>query len=93
MKVLAVCGSGMGTSMIMKLKVGQVLQKLGVQADVNSCSMGEAKSQLAGYDVVLASTHIAKELNVGGNTILIGLQNLLDTKELEAKLKEKGIGN
>ena len=34
-KVLAVCGSGMGPSMIMKLKVGKVLQKLGVQADVN----------------------------------------------------------
>ena len=33
MKVLAVCGSGMGTSMIMKLKVSQLLQKLGIQAD------------------------------------------------------------
>lgn len=92
MKVLAVCGSGMGTSMIMKMKVSQVLQKLGVQADVNSCSMGEAKSGLANYDLVLASTHIVKELKGGPNTKLIGLQNLLDTKELEAKLKEVGIG-
>ena len=50
MKVLAVCGSGMGTSMIMKMKVAQVLKKLNVDADVNSCSLGEAKSGLANYD-------------------------------------------
>ena len=47
MKILAVCGSGMGTSMIMKMKVAQVLKKLDVDADVNSCSLGEAKSGLA----------------------------------------------
>ena len=52
MKVLAVCGSGMGTSMIMKMKVAQVLKKLDVDADVNSCSLGEAKSGLANYDLV-----------------------------------------
>ena len=77
-KVLAVCGSGMGTSMIMKLKVGKVLQKLGVQADSN-------------YDLVLASTHIASELKGGPNTKIIGLLNLLDEKELESKLTEAGI--
>ena len=92
MKVLAVCGSGMGTSMIMKLKVGKVLQKLGVQADVNSCSLGEAKSGLSNYDLVLASTHIASELKGGPNTKMVGLLNLLDANELETKLKEVGIG-
>ena len=60
LKVLAVCGSGMGTSMIMKMKVSQVLKKLNVDADVNSCSMGEAKSGLGNYDLVLASIHIIR---------------------------------
>ncbi len=92
MKVLAVCGSGMGTSMIMKMKVTQVLKKLNVDADVNSCSVGEAKSGLANYDLVLASTHIVGELKGGPNTKIIGLQNLLDANELETKLKEVGIG-
>lgn len=91
LKVLAVCGSGMGTSMIMKMKVGKALQKLGVKADVSSCSVGEAKSGLSNYDVVLASTHIVNELKGGPKTKLIGLLNLLDEKELEDKLKEVGI--
>ena len=90
-KVLAVCGSGMGTSMIMKMKVSQVLKKLNVDADVNSCSLGEAKSGLSNYDLVLASTHIASELKGGPNTKIIGLLNLLDEKELESKLTEAGI--
>ena len=92
MKVLAVCGSGMGTSMIMKLKVSQLLQKLGIQADVNSCSLGEAKSGLSNYDLVLASTHIINDLKGGPNTKMVGLLNLLDANELETKLKEVGIG-
>ena len=40
MKVLAVCGNGMGTSMIMKMKVGNVLKRLNIPAQVDSCSMG-----------------------------------------------------
>lgn len=43
MKVLAVCGSGMGTSMIMKMKMKKVLDKLGIQASVNSCSRVKLK--------------------------------------------------
>ena len=90
-KVLAVCGSVMGTSMIMKLKIGKVLQKLGVQADVNSCSLGEAKSGLSNYDLVLSSTHIASELKGVPNTKIIGLLNLLDEKEFVSKLTKAGI--
>lgn len=44
LKVLAVCGNGMGTSMIMKMKVSNVLKRLGIEANVDSCSVGEAKS-------------------------------------------------
>lgn len=92
MKVLAVCGSGMGTSMIMKIKMKKILDKLGVVADVNSCSVGEAKASINGNDVVVCSVHMAKELNVKSPTILITVQNLLNEAELEEKLKAAGIG-
>ena len=44
-KVLTACGNGMGSSMVIKMKVENALRKLG-QTDftVNSCSVGEAKS-------------------------------------------------
>ena len=88
LKVLAVCGNGMGTSMIMK--ISNVLKRLNIQANVDSCSMGEAKSSIGNYNLILASIHIAKELDSSKATI-IGLLNLLDEKELEQKLKENGI--
>lgn len=90
LKVLAVCGNGMGTSMIMKMKVSNVLKRLGIEANVDSCSVGEAKSGIGSYDLVLASIHIVKELDAK-KTKLVGLLNLLDEKELEEKLKEVGI--
>ena len=76
--------------MIMKMKVGNVLKRLNIPAQVDSCSMGEAKSAIGNYDLILASVHIAKELD-SAKAKIIGLLNLLDEKELEEKLKEAGI--
>ena len=51
-KVLTACGNGMGSSMVIKMKVENALRNLG-QTDftVNSCSVGEAKSLASGYDI------------------------------------------
>lgn len=92
MNVLAVCGSGMGTSMIMKMKMKKVLEKLGIQANVSSCSVAEARSNLNGKDIIVCSVHMEKELKVTPPTILIGVQNMLNEAELEEKLKANGIG-
>ena len=89
-KVLAVCGSGMGTSMMMKMNVNSVLKKLGVDGTADSCAIAEANAKASSFDVVVASTHIVKELEskVGSKTKLVGLQNIMNKKELEEKLKE-----
>lgn len=92
MKILAVCGSGMGTSMIMKMKMKKVLDKLGIKADVDSTSVSEAKSKINGNDIIICSIHMEKELVVKAPTILIALKNILDEAELEEKLKAAGIG-
>ena len=46
-KVLTACGNGMGSSMVIKMKVENALRKLG-QTDftVNSCSVAKLKAQL-----------------------------------------------
>ena len=82
-KVLAACGNGMGSSMVIKMKVENALRKLN-QTDftVNSCSVGEAKGLAAGYDIVIASLHLIQELEGRTNGKLIGLDNLMDDKEI-----------
>ncbi|STQ42582.1 Ascorbate-specific phosphotransferase enzyme IIB component [Ewingella americana] len=47
-RILAVCGCGQGSSMIMKMKIGQFLTQEGVDHTMNSCAVGEYKSELSG---------------------------------------------
>jgi hypothetical protein len=46
-RILAVCG-GQGSSMIMKMKVDQFLTQSNIDHTVNSCAVGEYKSELNG---------------------------------------------
>ncbi len=63
-RILAVCGNGQGSSMIMKMKVDQFLTQSNIDHTVNSCAVGEYKSELSGADIIIASTHIAGEITV-----------------------------
>lgn len=63
-RILAVCGNGQGSSMIMKMKVDQYLTQSNIDHTVNSCAVGEYKSELSGADIIIASTHIAGEITV-----------------------------
>lgn len=55
-RILAVCGNGQGSSMIMKMKVDQFLTQSNIDHTVNSCAVGEYKSELSGADIIIAST-------------------------------------
>lgn len=87
-KVLTACGNGMGSSMVIKMKVENALRQLGVTAiESASCSVGEAKGLAAGYDIVVASNHLIGELKERTTGKLIGLDNLMDDNEIKTKLE------
>ena len=87
-KVLAACGNGMGSSMVIKMKIQNALRNLGqADAQVDSCSIGEAKSVAGNYDIVVASHHLISELEGRTRAKLVGLDNLMDDKEITSKLE------
>lgn len=87
LKILAACGNGMGSSMVIKMKIEKALRELGVSNfKVDYCSVGEAKSQASGYDVVVASEHLIGELKGRTKGTLLGLRNLMDDKEIKEKI-------
>lgn len=89
LKVLAACGNGMGSSMVIKMKIEKALRELGNgDFKVDSCSVGEAKSQASGYDIIVASKHLINELEGRTRGKLVGLDNLMDDKEIKEKLTE-----
>ncbi|SFT94073.1 PTS system ascorbate-specific IIB component, L-Asc family [Kosakonia arachidis] len=87
-RILAVCGCGQGSSMIMKMKVDQFLTQQKVDHTVNSCAVGEYKSELSGADIIIASTHVASEIEVSGNKFVVGVRNMLSAADFGPKLME-----
>lgn len=87
-KLLAVCGNGMGTSTMMKIKAKGILDKNNIKSNCENCSIGQAKSGISSFDVVIASVHLAGQLTPNNKTKIISLKNILDVKEMEIKILE-----
>lgn len=81
-KVLAACGNGMGSSMIIKMKIDKILKEMNIPAEIHHASVGQAKSDARNYDLILVSKVFENEFNVGGNTKVIGLVNMLSDEEI-----------
>ncbi len=87
-KLLAVCGNGMGTSTMMKMKAKKILDSHKIECTAENCSIGQAKSSVNNYNVVIASTHLASQIKARPSTNVIALKNIMDVKEMEARLLE-----
>ena len=88
-KVLVACGNGMGSSVLIGIKVGNVFRKLSLDCDITHSSVGDAKSSIDNYDLVFCSTAFENDLSKHKDNVkIIGLKNLLSEKEIEEKLRE-----
>ena len=90
MKVLAACGSGMGSSQIIKMKLTNVFRKLNIPLEYNHSAVSEAKSSAKNYDLVVISSALLEVFDGLDlpNTKIVGLQNLLSEKEMTEKISE-----
>ena len=87
MKILAICASGVGTSMIMKKNIKELVEKLGIEVEeVKSSGLLESKIIIDKFVLVFCSEKLAKELEA--NPKIKVLKNLLDVNELKNYLQE-----
>ncbi len=88
------CANGAGSSLMMKMTMQKVLDKLGIKpGKVHHCSLSEGKSAAPQYDVVFCAqnfTDMFKDAAKKG-TKVIGLRNIMSQQEMEDKLKENQI--
>ncbi|SMB94493.1 PTS system, ascorbate-specific IIB component [Thermanaeromonas toyohensis ToBE] len=91
MKILAVCGMGLGSSLILRLGIEGALRDLGIEGEVEVADIGTAKS--VPCDLIVTSEQLAELLTATGKPIVV-IHNYLDKEEmrekLEAALKGKG---
>ena len=84
-KLLVVCGTGMGSSMILKMMVDQVVGAQKLPFDVSSDLASSARS--SGADVIVAGLDLAPPLTNVPATV-IGIKNILDKAEIASALED-----
>ena len=77
-RILAVCGSGQGSSMMMKMKIKQYLDKRAIPNVMDSCAVTDHKGKVSGVDIIVCSKHLQDEIVQGGNVSVLGVQNMLN---------------
>lgn len=86
--ILAVCGNGQGSSMMMKMKIGKYLEKKGIPHVMDSCAVSDYKSKLASTDIIVSSKHLSAEMEPGEGKFVLGVQNMLNPNSFGDELLE-----
>lgn len=84
-KVLAVCGMGLGTSVILKSRLKEALDEEGVDYDLDITDAGAASG--ANADIIFTSDELADRIRAGGSKIVI-IENFTDRKEIRQKVAD-----
>lgn len=86
MKIVAICGAGIGTSGILKVNAERVLQRLGIDATVVACDLDSLAAESDDAQVILTGPEF---LNAIGRTFadVVIVENYFDTDELSDKLR------
>jgi Phosphotransferase system, galactitol-specific IIB component len=97
MRILMVCGAGLGSSFACQMSVEDVLNKLGVEADLDHCDISSAVSMHP--DIIITASNFKTQFEKftidSEKTIVIYLKNIVGKQEIEEKLlpvfQDKGI--
>ncbi|WP_109079285.1 PTS sugar transporter subunit IIB [Aggregatibacter kilianii] len=83
MKIMAVCGSGLGSSFMMEMNVKKALKKIGVEAEVNHTDLSSVTADDA--DLFVMASDIAASSSIPAERI-ITITNMVSVAEFEEKL-------
>lgn len=85
MKIYAVCGAGIGTSVLLKSNADRVLASLGIEADVQAVSVSDAMASESLAQVVLITPELKDQIQ-GIRSEVIPIDNIFNLEELTQKL-------
>jgi len=89
-KIVTICGAGIGSSGILKVNAERVLQRLDIEADVVAADVRSIAEVAADAQVILTSAEFVEAI---GDTFaeVVVVQNHFDQQELTEKL-ERALG-
>ena len=80
MKIMAICGSGLGSSFMVEMNIKKVLKKMGVDAEVEHSDLSSAIPGEA--DLFVMAKDIAASASIPDNQLIV-ITNIIDINELE----------
>jgi PTS system ascorbate-specific IIB component len=86
LKIVAICGAGIGSSGILKVNTERVLGRLGIEADVTAAHLSSLDLDAANAQVILTSPEFVDRIGKTNADIVV-IENYFDTAELTRKLE------
>ncbi|HEX9044394.1 MAG TPA: PTS sugar transporter subunit IIB [Candidatus Limnocylindrales bacterium] len=86
MKILAVCGMGLGSGLLLRMQAEKALRELGVKADVEVADIGTARALAPTADLIITSEDLAPQLGTVKPRI-VTISNFIDLREMVTKLE------
>ena len=87
MKIVAICGAGIGSSGILKVNTERVLKRLGLEAEVTAVDLSSLSVDAADAQVILTSREFVDAIGPSNADVIV-IENYFDTEELARKLDE-----
>lgn len=84
MKILAVCGFGMGSSMVLRFTIEKAVAALGMDAEVEHTDLASVAGMPA--DVILTSPELVNQLKGSVQAQVLPVRNYTDKNEVQALL-------
>ncbi|WP_105034540.1 PTS sugar transporter subunit IIB [Cryobacterium aureum] len=85
MKIITTCGMGFGTSLMLLMELQSIGAKHGITIEGEALDISSVHGQ--NCDAIFGSNEIVKSLD-GITVPVVGIKNILDKAEIEAKLLE-----
>ncbi|HEY9498571.1 MAG TPA: PTS sugar transporter subunit IIB [Terrimesophilobacter sp.] len=88
MKILTVCGMGIGTSILLKMNTEKVLRALkkDEDVDVEAADIGTARGAARDAKIVLISADLVEQLGTVSSKVIV-IDNFLSLDEITRKLE------
>lgn len=85
MKILAVCGMGLGSGLLLRMQAEKAVKRLGIDAEVEVADIGSARGGSQGADLIVTSAELAAQLGDMKVPVVV-VTNFVDLDEMAAKL-------
>ncbi len=90
LKILAVCGNGLGSSLLVKMALEQIMADLKTYAIIESTSVSQASGMMMWPNLVITSTAFFKGIEsiIPEGMPVITLKNIFDKEEMGKRVTE-----